>query len=294
MAVKLTYGAELEWSDYDRSIPLPEGNLLDDEDYTVVNSNGICADPLGVITRHGGEINTLPTETLDDQVANFDHLVRLLEPRINYRSNQHIHIGLPEEIRLDLFRLKRFWSAVFMHHLMFMRTVDVMPDWSTWSTKDGQARAKHSLQSHQRQIPAARFKAMMEAQTMEEFKNAIAPPSKKDGKPCWQLYARWGINPKPLWEHGTVEFRCFFGTLNTLTFRKYLQACDAFMRFALEDARAPNMVDICKKYYAISQAPSEFDPFLEWGWSKTSRAKVTEKQAIINAERILTEGRWEW
>ncbi len=289
MAVKLTYGAELEWSDYDRSIVLPAGNKLDDQDYTVVNSNGVCADPLGVITQHGGELNTVPTSTIDDQVENFMDLKRLLNPTVNYRSNQHIHVGLPEEVRLDLNRLKTFWTIIYNHHRLFMSMVDVIPN---WGSKEGQARSRHSMQSHQRAINPARFEAMRAADTMDEFKNAIAPASKKDGKPCWQLYARWGINPKTLWEHGTIEFRCFFGTLNPIEFRRYLQACDAFTRFALGEISDKNILDICKKYSSISHAPGPYDPFLEWGWSQTSRAKVSEQQAVINAARIIGGERW--
>lgn len=298
MTITLTWGAELEWSDYSRETPLPGRNVYDRQDVTIVNTNGVAADPLDVITSVGGEINTEPTDSIDEQVENFILLRNLLRPTVNYRSNQHIHVGLPRALRDDLDWLKAFWSHVVSYHKTFMSAVDLIPSWRDLGVA-AQQRSNHSLRSHQREVPLARFHHMMSASTMAEFKDRIAPPSRVSGKPCWQLYARWGINPKPLWEHGTIEFRCFWGTLDEVVFERYLMAVRDFVELCARGAEGceagrleTSFFALCKRYSGVSFPPSRYDQFLEWGWTQTSRARVSEGEAIVNARRIERGERW--
>ena len=42
--------------------------MWNDKDNTIVNSNGVANDPLGKLCKYGGEINTKPTSTVEEQV----------------------------------------------------------------------------------------------------------------------------------------------------------------------------------------------------------------------------------
>ena len=69
----LTWGFELELSNVPKSFEIPE--RLGKWEYCecdIVNTKGefanVCADPLGINPPVGGEINTKPTNTKDEQV----------------------------------------------------------------------------------------------------------------------------------------------------------------------------------------------------------------------------------
>ena len=91
-----TYGCEHEFADWSVDSKLPEGCLWNHDDYTIVNSNGIANDPKGKLWRFGGEINTRPTSSIEEQCDILSQLKMLQPtPKINYRSNLHVHVRVP-------------------------------------------------------------------------------------------------------------------------------------------------------------------------------------------------------
>ena len=97
---KWTYGVELEYGNCDRRIKdLPDGATWNSLDNTCVSSTGIANDPQGKLYSFGGEINTRPTTTADEQVEHIAKINKFLRdngpaPIVNYRSNLHIHIQI--------------------------------------------------------------------------------------------------------------------------------------------------------------------------------------------------------
>ena len=96
-----TYGVELEYGNCDRSIEnLPDGAKWNNLDNTCVSSTGIANDPQGKLYKFGGEINTRPTTSTDEQVEHIARVNKFLRdngpaPIVNDRSNLHIHIRVP-------------------------------------------------------------------------------------------------------------------------------------------------------------------------------------------------------
>ena len=72
-----TFGAEHELGDWDQRNGLPTGFKMDTRDITVMNSNGIAADPKGRSYSFGGEINTPPTDTIEGQGAALEELLKV-------------------------------------------------------------------------------------------------------------------------------------------------------------------------------------------------------------------------
>ena len=96
-----SYGVELEYGNCDRKIiELPDGAKWNSLDNTCVSSTGIANDPQGKLYQYGGEINTRPTFSVDEQVEHIAKINKFLRdngpaPIVNYRSNLHIHIRVP-------------------------------------------------------------------------------------------------------------------------------------------------------------------------------------------------------
>ena len=92
-----TYGVELEYGDSYRFNELPTGAKWNDKDNTCVSTTGIANDPLGLLYKYGGEINTKPTDTVKEQIEHIAAINAMLQPApvVNYRSNLHIHVRVP-------------------------------------------------------------------------------------------------------------------------------------------------------------------------------------------------------
>ena len=84
-----TYGVELEYGNCDRRIKdLPDGAKWNSLDNTCVSSTGIANDPQGKLYCFGGEINTRPTFTIDEQVEHIAKVNKFLrEDRKSTRLN---------------------------------------------------------------------------------------------------------------------------------------------------------------------------------------------------------------
>ena len=76
--MRLTYGAEFEFADIRRDVELPKGATWNTKDYSIVSSTGIANDPKGKLYNLGGEINTVPTDNIEEQV---EILYRIVDAR---------------------------------------------------------------------------------------------------------------------------------------------------------------------------------------------------------------------
>ena len=209
--MRLTYGAEFEFADIRRDVGLPNGATWNTKDYSIVSSTGIANDPKVKLYNLGGEINTDPTDSIEEQV---DVLYKIAaerpEAKVNYRSNLHLHIGAPEFTE-NLDMMKQILRFVDQWQEEIYPLIEPIPKPDP-SDKPSMKRYRRRKVSHQQKVPHDRVLRALEATTFDEFFAAHAPVS-KEGKPLWALTTRAGINLLQLKETGTIEFRHFPGTL---------------------------------------------------------------------------------
>jgi hypothetical protein len=294
----LTFGAELEFADVLYGQPLPEGSAWNREDGSIVNSNGIANCPRGKLWQYGGEINTLPTNTADEQVQVFKDIIEILDPKpvINYRCNLHIHVGM-RGLRNDLAALKKLLIYIHVWQYTIFQMIDPIPEPILSDYPDKSAfrgarkRYRRRGRSHQTMLTTPRMSKMLNAKTTEEFYLAHFKLSKK-GKPLKHLHQRCGINLCSLWENDeTIEFRHFPGTTDPEEFRTAVTWCEAFLKNAITHQLSPDHL------LAITMDDPKFPTFrqyeheLEKGYQKTYYKKSTKerKKNILALARNFIE-----
>lgn len=258
---EFTYGAELEYGDVYRFDTLPEGASWNAKDYSIVSSTGIANDPSGKLYAFGGEINTKPTQTISEQLDHIESINTTLYPKpiINYRSNLHIHVGVPG-LKDDLDALKRLLVYIDRWQDATYSLVEPIPvpnigqsghvyDWEL-------KRYKRRLRSHQFHLPAHRVKAMLRAETPQQFFEEHAVLTSK-GR-MWYFMPRAGINLRQLWETSTVEFRHFPGTLDIQELDYCLRWCQQFLYAAIVTGESP--VRLAVKQRFLGKFP-KFQPY---------------------------------
>lgn len=291
-----TYGAELELADIDINLSneLPEGCAWDRKDYTMVNSNGIAVDPKGVSWRRGGEINTAPTDTILEQVEQFGTIVELFpEIAVNYRSNLHIHIGVPG-LRGDLKTLKNLQKYISVQLPQVLPLLEPIPKPTEEEYPDEEAfkgakkRWRRRRRSHQTILSKKRVEAQLGAETLSEFFD-LEPPQSKAGKPLWVMQPRAAVNVRQLLETKTIEFRHFPGTLDSEEFHSALYWCREFLWAAL------NLKSIVPIWYSIGKGMKipKFEPYvheMELRYLKTCHDGSNKRETIEkNIKKILEE-----
>lgn len=284
--MNLTFGAELEFADVRYGQPLPEGCQWNRQDYSLVNSNSIANCPVGKYYGFGGEINTKPTNTVEEQVQVFEDILSILEPQpvINYRCNLHIHVGI-KRLRDNLPALKSLLTYTAANQLDIFQYIELIPKPTngqypkTEEYKGAMKRYRRRHQSHQSVLSVDQVYKMLIADNTEEFYLSHFVTDKQ-GIPQKQLHQRCGINFRSLWENNeTIEFRHFPGTINSQEFRSCVSWCEEFVNAALETNEPPVSI-LNRRTDLIFPKFVKYDHVLELGYEATSHhlpAKVREE-----------------
>lgn len=294
--MKLTFGSELEFADVKYGQPLPYECHWNRQDYSIVNSNGIANCPIGKYWPYGGEINTRPTDSTEEQVALFSEIINILEPApvINYRCNLHIHVGI-KGLKDDLVNLKILLSCIDIFQEDIFNFIEYVPKPTHGQYpideefKGAMKRYRRRLQSHQSRLGEREVSKMLSAETPEEFYLGHFVTD-KNGVPQKQLHQRCGINLRSLWENNeTIEFRHFPGTINTEEFRNCVKWCEAFVTAALETHISP--IELFEKFEG-KKFPSFklYKHNLELGYERTCH-KVKPKEREENIQAIRLNGK---
>ncbi len=275
-----TFGAELEFADVSRRTALPQGCSWNNQEMTLVNSNGVANDPLGELWPYGGEVNTRPTNDAADQVSVCMEVVEALAgtATINYRCDFQVHIGVPG-LADDLAAVKRVARYIQENYEDVTTLVDPIarPRANEWSAADyvlakGDYRRKKRL--HHTQLPAGTFEKQQASTTVEEFYRAefrVPPPPR-----VW-------VNLRQLWrETQTVEFRHFFSTANEQEIESCLWWCELFLDAALNEG--PPARALLRARMAFPTA-RQFEPHLERGYIETNFAHHSRSQVRKTLER---------
>ena len=274
-----TVGIELEWSDIDRwkEIPATLGKWSM-EDYSIVNSDGHGNCPTGETWRWGGEINTRPTSTPAEQAEITRLLVEHFQspsPVINYKSNLHVHVApslnLLEQENLQI--LKDVATYLRESEAFVYSTVEplrsMQPTEAEFPDVDeligATKRWRRNLTSHQHSLPPQRYVEMMAATTTQEFKDAMAPPTKTGGR-AWHVAPRPGMNLRSLWKHGTIEFRHFAGSMNPGEILDAVEWCQQLTDAAVLRATLPKDIHVlsAQEIYVRARPAWSFPKFVKY------------------------------
>ncbi len=225
-----TYGCEHELADWDTFLKPPDGVLGRSNDHTVVNANGVAAQPNIKVYRYGGEINTVPG-TMLEQIEWLENITEQYECSVNHRSNLHIHIRVPG-LKSSLRMLKQVQKFI---HDELPKVIDEIEPIPTAYTPAEKKRARRRKVSHHTFLTPSRVANQLKAKTIPEFFEREVPTD-RNGNAMWHAQPRVCVNLRQLLQTDTVEFRHFPGTLNDSELETCLDWCHDFMECALNDA----------------------------------------------------------
>lgn len=288
-----SYGVELEYGNCDRFAQLPDGASWNNKDNTCVSSTGIANDPDGVLYKFGGEINTRPTMTIDEQIEHITKINNsLLNPKaiVNYRSNLHIHVRVPG-LKDDLESCKKLLMYVDRYQQQAFDIVETIPvpnpkflepEVYEWAVK----RMKRRKRSHQHKIPRARYDAMLFSKTTQEFYENHAHKNPK-GEPAWFQCPRAGINLRQMWEEtNTIEFRHFPGTMDMVEMESALRWSQQFLHAALNlDDVSPAEWSASQKWKFPDFRPYEYETEMVYQWTNFDTNKKSDIKKRLTALR---------
>lgn len=282
---KLTFGAEYEFGDVDRSGVLPQGLSWNTKDYSIVSSTGIANDPKGVLYSKGAEINSAPTKSIHEQLEFFEGLLAAnLGPKLNYRTNLHLHVRVPG-LAQDVDALKRLLTYINRNQAAIYNAIEPIPvpfpqDYeSVEAFRGAQKRYKRRKVSHQYKVPEARVQEALSATTPKEFFDAHSK-LQANGKRAYGLTTRAGINLLQLQETDTVEFRHFTNTLDVRKLASCFVWVAKFIPAALDGASVEELLGEYDYNFP------EFVPYvhdMEIGYQYTNFDKNSRK---VVAERL--------
>jgi len=272
---KFTYGVELEWVDCDARTIIPTHlgfwNFLD---YTMVNSDGHAVDPNLRLTTKGAEINTRPTDTIKEQIEIIKELKELLpDAKTNYRCLTHIHIGI-EGLENDIDSLLKIFKYIevnqdYVYDVMLKKEPEYFDN--KVDSKMSRIYNKRLYKWSKQKTDRSKIEEIFQSKTPLEFSsrhyNSIQ--EQQNGG-----MLRSGINILSVFKHGTVEFRCFPGTMDLEEYRACFQFASEFVWNAL----------YCPEWTVRDMYENEkwkfpkwekFNPELEKGYLR-SRKKIVE------------------
>jgi len=270
-----TYGFEIEWGDIDRQLAVP--SELGSWEYCetdIVNLRepyrGLATDPQGVNPPVGGEINTMPTKTWQQQVDNIIKIRDLFTehgtpPTSGIVNHGHLHVHVPGLIE-DIDALKRLMVYIKHNQHITMERVyqfSIQPGMEktktarTYLKHDGGRIAADWLLDNLATVPVD-FDDWLRVHCCG--KNAVVR-----SRPF-----RYGIHTYALKNSRTVEFRCFRSTTKREELEDSFLFATKFMDAALNDG--PNVQEILDSR-DWQFPPFDYDHEMYLGWERSKPAK---------------------
>lgn len=270
-----TYGFEIEWGDIDRQFPVPtELGSWEYCETDIVNLRepyrGLASDPQGVNPPVGGEINTMPTKTWQQQVDNIIKIRDLFTehgtpPTSGIVNHGHLHVHVPG-LTEDIDALKRLMVYIKHNQHITMERVyqfSVQPGMEktktarTYLKHDGGRIAADWLLDNLATVPVD-FDDWLRVHCCG--KNAVIR-----SRPF-----RYGIHTYALKNSRTVEFRCFRSTTKREELEDSFLFATKFMDAALN--YGPSVQEILDSR-DWQFPPFEYDHEMYLGWERSKPAK---------------------
>lgn len=285
MENNFSYGMELELSDIDSSIDIPdilgywEGSKVNgynqSSETEVINTlginRGLAIDPLRETCTVGGEINVFPTVGIKAQYVRIQEILELFpEKNPNHISNTHLHVHIPE--LMDFETLRRFTKYCLMNQKEAIHlTYYIEPKENAQYMKETEHYYYHN---YDRKLLNFLMVEVNECRNMEDLKdlflnNTVLYPNHHI-KNNTSGTKRADINLYNLINNKTVEFRMFRSTCNMKEILSILMFVERFCTEAISETPT-HLVDWVKEYrFSFPQVP--FDEELHQGYINTKHS----------------------
>lgn len=283
----LTFGCELELSDIDRSIDIPnhlgyhEGPKIDGyymgAECSIANTNGIAVDPICITTNRGGEINTRPTSTVDYQLSKILTIFDLF-PVCDTTHVNHLHINVDlnrkpklKEIK-NVFRYtqlnevdtirKLYWNA--NHEKYFKEGIWSISDFGKWRLRSSGGRMIHPRVYNQIYYVN---RGVDLTHIVTHYNILIQPNTTIES----HTSPRSGINLVNL-PTGRIEFRCFRMTVDPYELYSALRFCEYYVNEALKGEKGKRVKDIFKLHRFVFP-PLRYNSDIQSKWERTKHLR---------------------
>lgn len=272
-----TWGFEIEWGDISRKTIIP-GHLGKWEyaETDIVNENGkyrgLACDPLGLEPPVGGEINTKPTKTWQEQVNRIFEIYDFFikngdQPTASCVNHGHLHVYVPG-LKEDISALKRLVKYIQENqHVVIDRCYQfrIHQDMSFSKT------AKTYLKwDGGRPMPDYMCNNIINlANNFDDFIRLHA--AGKDGVSIGRPF-RYAINTYCMKHTGTIEFRCFRSSINRKEIEDSFKFVEKFIDAALNDG--PDVQEILMEdRYSFPEFNYNHKMYLAWETTKYDKSR---------------------
>ena len=277
-----TFGYEIEWGDIDRTLEIPEHlGAWEYAETDIVNIHEpyrfVACDPMGTEPPVGGEVNTKPTATWEEQVDRIMELHDLFvangdRPSASVVNHGHLHVYVPG-LKDDVESLKKLVAYIQKNQTDTIEACYQFRDKNEMKLLKG---AKMYLKlDGGREMPDYMCENIINLTT--DFDHFIKlHAAGKDGVSMGRPF-RYAINTYCMKHTGTIEFRCFRSTTDRKQIEDQFKFAIAFIDAALNDG--PSVEKILDEY------DYDFPPFV-WnpgeykGWinSKYDKSRGEKKR----------------
>jgi hypothetical protein len=266
-----TWGYEIEWGDVPRDKPILEHlGKWEHAETDIVNLiepyRGLACDPLGLEPPVGGEINTKPTATWQEQVDRIIEIRDMFEhPTASCVNHGHLHVYVPG-LKDDICALKKLTRYIRDNQHM---VIDRCYQFRLHSDMSMAKTAKTYLKwDGGRPMPDYMCNNILNlANNFEDYIRLHA--AGKDGVSMGRPF-RYAINTYCMKHTGTVEFRCFRSSIDRKEIEDSFRFVEKFMDAALNDG--PEVEDIFFDN-TFTFPKFEYDHEMYIAWEKTKYDK---------------------
>ena len=282
-----TYGAEIEWGDIDRTMNIPShlGNW-EHAETDIVNIHPpyryIACDPLGLEPPMGGEINTKPTKTWQEQV---DRVVEIYDmfvtagdnPSASCVNHGHIHVFVPG-LKDDVAALKRLISYIKANQT---DTIEACYQFHETSEMKQVPGAKMYLKfDGGREMPDYMCDNIINLAT--DFNHFIKlHAAGKDGVSMGRPF-RYAINMYCMKHTGTIEFRLFRHSFDRRELEDSFKFVEMFIDAALNNGSP--VEDILASYdFKFPQMSYDHQLWLSYEKTKYDKSRGEKKREFHEA-----------
>lgn len=266
-----TYGYEIEFGDIDRGVEIPKE--LGSWEYCecdIVNLNppyrGIAVDPAGLNPPVGGEINTKPTNTWEEQFKRVVQIRDLFQnPTASHINHGHVHVRIPG-LTGDIHALRQLTEYIAINQDVTINNCYYTGDYNE-DVLTGDPNKTYLKWDGGRKMPEWMTKNIIDKS--KDFDDFIRIQCcGKDGVSRGRPF-RYGINTYCLKHTDTIEFRCFRGSTEPREIHDSLRFAEEFIYAALNTGE--RVESILGKY--DYQFPSfNYDREMSLSWKKTKHA----------------------
>lgn len=272
-----TWGFEIEWGDITRSLHVPEHlGKWEHAETDIVNLNGkyrgLACDPLGLEPPVGGEINTKPTKTWQEQVDRIFEIYDFFkangdDPTASCVNHGHLHVYVPG-LKDDIASLKKLVKYIQENqHQVIDRCYQfrLHPNMSMAKT------AKTYLKwDGGRPMPDYMCSNIINlANNFEDFIRLHA--AGKDGVSMGRPF-RYAVNTYCMKHTGTIEFRCFRSSVDRKEIEDSFKFVEKFIDAALNDG--PDVQEILlADDYTFPKFDYDHEMYLAWEKTKYDKSR---------------------